>query len=141
MSGTGKVMVGVAVLVVVGATVALGVARSGERPVEVRVEEVRERELVATITATGSIRARRQVNISSDVMGRVIQLNVEEGDQVRGATSSSASIPPSSRPPCPGPGPPWPRPRPRSPSSGRASSRPTGRRTASGTSGPGTRTW
>jgi HlyD family secretion protein len=83
MSGTGKVMVGVAVLVVVGTAVALGVARSGERPVEVRVEEVRERELVATITATGSIRARRQVNISSDVMGRVIQLNVEEGDQVR----------------------------------------------------------
>ncbi len=83
MSGTGKVMVGVAILVLVGGGVALAAARSGDRAVEVRVEEIRERELVATITATGSIRARRQVNISSDVMGRVIQLNVEEGDQVR----------------------------------------------------------
>jgi HlyD family secretion protein len=83
MSGGAKVGIAVVILVMVGAGVAFAVNRSGDRGVEVRTEEVRERELISTITATGSIRARRQVNISSDVMGRVIQLNVEEGDEVQ----------------------------------------------------------
>ncbi|MDX1567309.1 MAG: efflux RND transporter periplasmic adaptor subunit, partial [Longimicrobiales bacterium] len=42
--------------------------------------EVARRDLVATVTANGNIRARRSVDISSDVMGRVVELNVEEGD-------------------------------------------------------------
>lgn len=60
----------------------VAIARSQDQEVEVRVEEVRQRDLAATISATGNIRARRQVNISSDVMGRVIELTVQEGDEV-----------------------------------------------------------
>jgi HlyD family secretion protein len=82
MSRTRKIVLGLAVVALLGVTAAVGVARSQDRAVEVRVEEVQERDLEATITATGSVRARRQVNISSDVMGRVIELNVEEGDEV-----------------------------------------------------------
>jgi HlyD family secretion protein len=82
MSRTKKLVVGGVVLGILALTAAIGVARSQERAVEVRVEEVRERDLVSTITATGSVRARREVSISSDVMGRVVALTVEEGDEV-----------------------------------------------------------
>ena len=46
------------------------------------MEEVAKRDLVATVTASGNVRARRAVDISADVMGRIIELNVEEGDDV-----------------------------------------------------------
>lgn len=77
-----RVVVGAAALSLLVILVLAGVARSRDRAVEVRVEEVRERDLAATITATGNVRARRQVDISSDVMGRVLALGVEEGDEV-----------------------------------------------------------
>lgn len=47
------------------------------------MEEVAVRDLVATVTASGNIRANRAVFISSDVSGRVVELNVEEGDEVQ----------------------------------------------------------
>jgi HlyD family secretion protein len=46
------------------------------------MEEVTRRDLVATVTASGNIRARQAVDISADVMGRIIELNVEEGEEV-----------------------------------------------------------
>lgn len=82
MSGTRKVVIAVLVLGVVGAAAVASVLRSRDRGVEVRTEEVLERDLISTITATGMIRARRQVNISSDEMGRVVALLVDEGDEV-----------------------------------------------------------
>ncbi len=46
------------------------------------MEEVAHRDLVATVTVSGNVRARKAVDISADVMGRIIALNVEEGDDV-----------------------------------------------------------
>jgi HlyD family secretion protein len=60
----------------------LAVRNAGDRSIEVRAETVEARDLTSVITATGSVRPRRQVNISSDVVGRVVELNVEEGDEV-----------------------------------------------------------
>jgi HlyD family secretion protein len=82
MSRTGKVVLGVVVLAAVGGAASYQAFRT-ERGVEVRVDVVREREVVSTITATGQVRARRQVNISSDVMGRVTELLVAEGSEVQ----------------------------------------------------------
>lgn len=82
MSGTRKLIIGAVVVLVLGGAAFISIQRSQERGVEVRVDAVSERDLVATITATGSVRARRQVNISADVIGRVIELNVDEGDEV-----------------------------------------------------------
>ena len=81
-SGPRKLFLGVGVVLVLAVATALAIARSQDQEVEVRVEEVQTRDLSATISATGNIRARRQVNISSDVMGRVVELTVEEGDEV-----------------------------------------------------------
>jgi HlyD family secretion protein len=46
------------------------------------MEELTTRDLVATVTVSGNVRARRKVDISADVMGRVIELNVKEGEDV-----------------------------------------------------------
>ncbi len=81
MSAGRKLLFGIVTLVIIG-SLALSQLLRAERGVEVRVEVLGKRDVVATITTTGQVRARRQVNISSDVMGRVTQLTVAEGDEV-----------------------------------------------------------
>ncbi len=81
MSGSRKLVIGIVVLAIIGGAAWSEIVRA-ERGVEVRVEAVEKRQVIATITATGQVRARRQVNISSDVMGRVTELTVAEGDEV-----------------------------------------------------------
>lgn len=82
MTGTRKGILAAVLIVVLGAAAWLAVSSTGDRAVEVRTAVVEARDLTSTIAATGSVRPRRQVNISSDVMGRVVELNVEEGDEV-----------------------------------------------------------
>jgi len=81
MSKGRKIFVGILLLAVIGAAFAAEFLRS-ETGAEVRVEVIAEREVIATITATGQVRPHRQVNISSDVTGRVTRLTVEEGGEV-----------------------------------------------------------
>ena len=82
MSGRAKVIIGALAVLVLGsaAVVALRGGRSGG--VEVRVEAIATRDLEAKVTASGNIRARRQVDMSSDVSARVQRLYVAEGDDV-----------------------------------------------------------
>jgi RND family efflux transporter MFP subunit len=57
-----------------------------ERPVEVEVATVTERAAGAqasVLNASGYVTARRRATVSSKVTGRVIEVNVEEGMQVR----------------------------------------------------------
>jgi len=81
MSPGRKLLVGVVVLTIIGAAVWSEIQRV-QRRAEVRVERVQTRHLASAITTTGQIRAHRQVNISSDVMGRVTEVMVVEGDEV-----------------------------------------------------------
>ena len=78
----------IALPLVAGGAVWVAVARADRGP-EVRVEAVEERDVISTITATGQVRARRQVDVSSDVMGRVTELTVREGRRGRGRARSS----------------------------------------------------
>ncbi|HUP53668.1 MAG TPA: efflux RND transporter periplasmic adaptor subunit [Longimicrobiales bacterium] len=78
-----KILVGVVVVAVLGTAAALSVQRSRSQGIEVRTEAIERRDLVAIVTASGNIRARRTVDISSDVSARVAELLVEEGDDVR----------------------------------------------------------
>lgn len=58
-------------------------ARSGPAGVEVDLEPVRrEARFVSTVTASGEIVATRYADIGSDLMGRVVELAVQEGDEV-----------------------------------------------------------
>lgn len=82
MENRTKVLIGIAVVAVFGSAAVLSTTRGRDRGVEVRTEEIGKRDLVEIVTASGNIRARRTVDISSDVSARVDQLLVEEGDDV-----------------------------------------------------------
>jgi HlyD family secretion protein len=82
MSSRRKILLAALVVVVLGSAATISVLNGRDRGVEVRMEEVALRDLISTVTASGNIRARLAVDISADVMGRVIELNVEEGDDV-----------------------------------------------------------
>jgi HlyD family secretion protein len=83
MSSRRKIIIGIALVLVLGSAAAISLTQAGNRRgVQVRMEEVAERDLVATVTVSGNVRARRAVDISADVMGRIIELNVAEGDDV-----------------------------------------------------------
>jgi len=77
-----KVIIG-AILVVVLATAAL-LNMNGRRAsgTEARVEVVEKRDLTATVTSSGNVRARRKVDISSDISARVTELLIDEGEDV-----------------------------------------------------------
>ena len=72
---------GAALLVVIIAGVSAGAGDRGA--VSVRIETADTRDLVSTVTASGWIRPRRAVEVQADIMGRIIELRVAEGDTVR----------------------------------------------------------
>jgi len=67
------------VIVLVGG---LGAAKRGNKSVEVRIEPVEKRDLIASVTASGQVRPQTKVDISSDVSGKIMQLGVKEGQMV-----------------------------------------------------------
>lgn len=77
-----KVFIGVALVVIVGGAATIAMTSSREDRTAVRAETVGTRDLVATITASGNVRATRKVDISSDISARVSELLIEEGDDV-----------------------------------------------------------
>ena len=66
----------------VGAIAALGAAKSKNKAVEVRLEQVGTRDLVAVVTASGKIEPDTKVDVLSDIQGRITKLGVKEGDYV-----------------------------------------------------------
>jgi HlyD family secretion protein len=80
-----RTKIGLAALIVVGlgAAAVLTAAKRDRGAVEVRLEAVGQRDLVAAVTASGKIEADAQVDISADITGRIVQLGVKEGDLVK----------------------------------------------------------
>ena len=70
--------VGLVIVLVVG----LGAAKRGNKAVEVRIEEVKPQDLVASVTASGQVRPQTKVDVASDVAGKITQLSVKEGQMV-----------------------------------------------------------
>src|SRR5213075_876259 len=60
----------------------LGAAKRSNKAVEVRIEPVEKRDLVASVTASGQVRPQTKVDVSSDVSGKIIRLAVKEGQMV-----------------------------------------------------------
>jgi len=69
-------------IVVVGALVALSVAKRRQPTVQVRLEKVSKRDLVSIVTASGKVQPKKKVDVSSDITGRIVSLPVKEGDMV-----------------------------------------------------------
>jgi len=78
-----KVLIAIGALVVIGAVVAFNLRGNRKPSVEVEVEPVKLRKVVAVVEASGQIQPSVSVDISSDVIGRIIAIGPEEGDRVR----------------------------------------------------------
>ncbi|MEO7457445.1 MAG: efflux RND transporter periplasmic adaptor subunit [Gemmatimonadaceae bacterium] len=70
------------VILVIAAVGALTAAKRGNKAVEVRTEAVQQRDLVASVTASGQVRPQTKVDLASDITGRIVKLAVKEGQMV-----------------------------------------------------------
>ena len=70
------------VLLVIVAIGGLTAAKGKNKAVEVRTELVQQRDLVASVTASGQVRPRTKVDLSSDITGKIVRLAVKEGQMV-----------------------------------------------------------
>ena len=77
-----KVIIGVIAVLVLGSAATLSATRGRDRGTEVRTESIETRDLVEIVTSSGNIRARRTVDVSSDVSAKVQELLVDEGEDV-----------------------------------------------------------
>ena len=78
-----KILIGVGVVVVLGAIAFANFKFKRVDGVTVNTEAIKTRDLEAIVSASGKIQPKRSVNISADTMGRVTELAVEEGERVK----------------------------------------------------------
>lgn len=82
MSRRGKWLLGLAVLALVGVPATLSIVRGGEVK-QVQIEAAQKRVISPTILASGSLTYQTETRLVSEVMGRVQEILVKEGDQVK----------------------------------------------------------
>ena len=93
MSRKKKVLIGLGIVVVLGAVAFANFKFKRVEGITVNTERVQKRKLDAVVSASGKIQAKRTVNISADSSGRVTELVVNEGDRV-----AQGPVPPADRP-------------------------------------------
>ena len=76
------IVIAVVVLILAGLVWA-NVRRSRNVGVKVKVQKVHRGAVRSTVRAEGEVRARNQVEIGADVMGRIVKIFVQEGDEVQ----------------------------------------------------------
>ncbi len=77
-----KAILIVVFLVAVAAIVLFNLQAQREKSVKVTVEKVERQDLTSIISASGEVKPKKNVNISAQVPGRIIQIGVEEGQEV-----------------------------------------------------------
>jgi HlyD family secretion protein len=78
-----KWFIALLVIVLLGAVAGANFYFKKNDAVAINAEGVKKRDLEAVVTASGTIQAKRFVNISAVQMGKVTRLGVEEGDRVK----------------------------------------------------------
>ena len=82
MSKKTKWSVAGAALIAITAIVVLTAMRSGNKATNVRIEPVQRRDLIASVTASGNVTPHTKVDLSSDITGKIVKLDVKEGQIV-----------------------------------------------------------
>jgi HlyD family secretion protein len=78
-----KLLIGLVIVVVLGAIAYANLTFTRTPGVEIEVEKVILRDLEAIVSASGKIRPQKEVNVSAETMGKVVGLAVNEGDIVK----------------------------------------------------------
>jgi HlyD family secretion protein len=80
---TKRIVGAMTAVVVIGGIVAANVIREKRSRVAVQTGKVAKHDLVQVVTASGEVRPRRYVNVGANVSGRIVELDVQEGDRVK----------------------------------------------------------
>jgi HlyD family secretion protein len=72
----------IAVAAVIAVLVVVNIRARRGKGMAVQTEEIGRRDMVMTISASGNIQPKRQVDVSANTMGRITKVGVEEGDYV-----------------------------------------------------------
>ncbi len=82
MSPWKKVSIALVVAVMILSMVGYAVATRNRGLLAVEAEEVTRQDIVESVTANGEVKPKDYVNIGADVMGRITQMDLAEGDVV-----------------------------------------------------------
>lgn len=74
-------LIGIALVVAI--LIIINLRASKGKGMKVEVEEIKKRDLSMVISASGSIRPKRKIDVSASVIGKITDVAVEEGDTVR----------------------------------------------------------
>lgn len=78
-----KKIIVAAIIVMVVLIVMVNIRSANGKSFEVTIEKVQKRHLVEKVSATGEIKPKQNINISTDVAGKILKILVREGDPVK----------------------------------------------------------
>src|SRR6266446_10170435 len=78
-----KLFIAAVVVVVISSTVGYSIFARNRGVVAVQAGRVLRQDLTQTVSANGEIKPKKYVNVSSNMMGRIVRLPVKEGARVR----------------------------------------------------------
>src|SRR5215467_3937527 len=78
-----KILIAVLVVVVISSTVGYSIFARNRGVTAVQSGRVARQDLTQTVSANGEIKPKKYVNVSSNMMGRIVHMPVKEGDRVR----------------------------------------------------------
>jgi HlyD family secretion protein len=71
------------VIAVIAVIILFNLRSQREKSIKVTAEKVKRQDLTSIISASGEVKPKKSVNISSQIAGRVVLIAVEEGQQVK----------------------------------------------------------
>ena len=82
MTNTKKILIAGLIVVVISSTVGYSIFARNRGVVGVEAGSVLRQDLTQTVSANGEIKPKKYVNVSSNMMGRIVHMPVKEGDRV-----------------------------------------------------------
>jgi HlyD family secretion protein len=77
-----KLIIAILLIVTIGSMVGYGLVSRNRGVIAVQSGKAARQDLTQTVTANGEIKPKKYVNISSNMMGRIVHMPVKEGDHV-----------------------------------------------------------
>src|SRR5437870_8076157 len=78
-----KVVIAAVVAVAISSTVGYSIFARNRGVVAVQAGRAVRQDLTQTVSANGEVKPKKYVNVSSNMMGRIVRMPVKEGDRVR----------------------------------------------------------
>ena len=78
-----KILIGSAVIVVIGLVVFFNLRAKREKSIKVTLEKAQLHDLTSMVSASGEVKPKKNIEISANVPGRIVKIGVVEGQEVK----------------------------------------------------------